>query len=186
MKIETCTSYPDDQLEKYRPDKDVEWKVIISGGWSQDCYHSGHIAYYMAKVGENAWVMDSVARNAELDGVTEEDVEQGRLNDDQIQALWGTTLEAAQAQAYKRIVAVWHDAPRGTDDRVVARTLYAAVKDAGGLIVDDPDDEWDDSFGLAEGPLGRPVPEANDASRISPDDRIVCCFKGCGKQDILE
>lgn len=148
MKIETCTSYPDDLLEPYRPDQGAAWTLVISGGWSQDRYHSGHIAYYLARGGENIWVLDSVARNAELDGVTEEDVEQGRLNDDQIQAMWGMTLEEAQAQVYKRIVAVCHDAPAGMEERVIAHALYAAVGKAGGRVVDEPDDDWDDVYGL--------------------------------------
>jgi len=132
----------------YRPSGSVEWKLVVSGGWSDDRYHSGHIAYYLAKSGDNTWVLESVARNTELDDVTEEDVEQGRLNDDPIQALWRTTLKEAQAQVYKRLVAVYRDAPSDADERIIARMLYSAVKNAGGRIVDDPDDDWDDVFGL--------------------------------------
>jgi hypothetical protein len=148
MNIQTCTSYPDNLLEPYRPAGDVQWDLVISGGWSQDRYHSGHIAYYMAKA-DNVWIMDSVARAAELDGVTEEDIEAGRLNDDQLQSLWGTTLEEAQAVRYKRIVAVCCDAPPEADEHMMAHALYKAVKRAGGRVVDDPDADWDDYYDIS-------------------------------------
>src|SRR5262245_24893992 len=97
MKIETCVSDPDDVLEKYRPRaRRVRWDLVASGYWSEDMYHSGHIAYFLARLGPGRWVLDAVERNTELDSVTEEDVEEGRLNDDQIQAMWGQTLEEAQ------------------------------------------------------------------------------------------
>jgi hypothetical protein len=41
------------------------------------------------------WLMKSVERNADLDDITEEDIEEGALNDDQLQALWGRTLYEA-------------------------------------------------------------------------------------------
>jgi hypothetical protein len=148
MKIEICTSYPDDQLEGYRPKAAVIWELIISGYWSQDRYHSGHIAYYLARTGKTTWVLDSVARSAELDGVTDEDIEQGRLNDDQIQALRGTTLREAQAHVYKRITAACCDAPPDADRRLIGRALYAAVESDGGRVVDEPADDWDDLFGV--------------------------------------
>jgi hypothetical protein len=44
----------------------IFWRRLWSGGWSQDRYHSGHIASYIARVG-SLWILDSVVRNAELD-----------------------------------------------------------------------------------------------------------------------
>ena len=41
------------------------------------------------------WLMMSAERNADLADITEEDIEEGALNDDQLQALWGRTLYEA-------------------------------------------------------------------------------------------
>jgi hypothetical protein len=142
MDIEVCVSTPDDALEKYRPrTKAVRWRLVISGYWDEDVYHSGHIAYYLARVAPGHWVMDAVERNAVLDDVTEEDVEEGRLNDDQVQALWGTTLEEAQARRYQRIVASCTGAPARMSAAKVAAALYDRVCDAGGKAITEPDDE---------------------------------------------
>ena len=142
MDIEVCVSSPDDELEKYRPRTDaVRWRLVVSGYWADDVYHSGHIAYYLTRVAPGHWVMDAVERNAVLDGVTEEDVEQGRLNDDQVQALWGTTLEEAQARRYQRIVASCTGAPARMSAAKVAAALYDRVCDAGGKTITEPDDE---------------------------------------------
>lgn len=153
MRIETCTSYPDDLLEPHRPaSAEIKWTLVISGGWSEDAYHSGHVAYFLAKTENDVWVLDAVARNTELDGLTQEDVDEGRLNDDQIQALWrSTTLEEAQASVYKRIVALCSDASPSADEDLMARALYQAVKSAGGRVVDDPDSDWADVFGVLKG-----------------------------------
>jgi hypothetical protein len=74
-------------LEARRPQHTVEWQMVGSGRWSEDIYHSGHIAYFMANIGPGEWLLESVERNTELDDFTEEDVEEGWLNDDQIQAM---------------------------------------------------------------------------------------------------
>jgi hypothetical protein len=141
MKIETCVSSPDDALEKYRPSASgVHWDLVASGFWSEDMYHCGHIAYFLAQLGPGHWIMDAVERNAELDGVTAEDVEEGRLNDDQIQAMWGKTLEEAQNQIYQRIVAVCTDAPPDITSKEIADILYAHICDAGGKDITEPDD----------------------------------------------
>lgn len=50
-------------------------------------YHSGHVAYYMRETVPGTWVLQAVQRNTELDGVSEEDVEEGMLNDDQSQTI---------------------------------------------------------------------------------------------------
>ena len=70
----------------------TRWELAISGRWSESPYHSGHIAYYVRRIAGGVWLMKSVERNADLDDVTEEDIEEGALNDDQLQALWGRTL----------------------------------------------------------------------------------------------
>ena len=121
MRILTCVGYSDDELEKYRPTTNADsWELAISGYWSDDPYHSGYIAYYVRKTSTNTWLMNSIERNAELDDVTEDDIEQGHLNDDQIQAMWGKTLEEAQSQSYEKIVAVWLDAPDGLSSKEAA------------------------------------------------------------------
>jgi hypothetical protein len=71
----------------------------------------------------NIWIMEAVERNTCLDDVTEEDVEDGRLNDDQIQALWNMTLEEAQRQQFCRIVAVCE----GGDDASAKAAMLKAL-----------------------------------------------------------
>ncbi len=92
----------------------TRWELAISGRWSESPYHSGHIAYYVRRIAGGVWLMKSVERNADLDDITEEDIEEGALNDDQLQALWGRTLEEAQNEEFVEIVAAWLDAPRKT------------------------------------------------------------------------
>jgi hypothetical protein len=84
--------------------------------------------------------MEARERNAILDDVTEEDVEEGRLNDDQIQAMWGQTLEEAQNEEYRHILA-WTDGV-GPDVTAaeMAAVLYRAVCDGGGNEINEPDD----------------------------------------------
>ena len=140
MKIETCTSIPDDLLEKYRPaDTSVQWELVISGLWESYPYQRGHIAYFLAKTKDGAWILDAVERNAELDGVTEEDVEEGNLNADQLQAMWGMTLEEAQNIEYRRIVAICLDAPEDFLSEDMAPLLLEAVSNAGGKTVSESD-----------------------------------------------
>ena len=139
--IKTCTTSPDNRLESYRPKEEpsVRWTRIISGRWEEDRYHSAYIAYDVAKIDEGTWVLDGVERNAELDGLTEEDVEEGRVNDDQLQAMWGMTLAEAQDQEYKRIVAVAIGVPRGAKAADVGKRLYDAVCAAGGKAISEAD-----------------------------------------------
>jgi hypothetical protein len=140
MRILSYVGYPDAALEKYRPTTDEgSWELVIAGYWSQSPYHSGHIAYFVQKTSPSTWVLNGVERSAELDDVTENDIEEGRLNDDQIQAMWGMTLEEAQNQIYEQIVAVALDAPEGLSSEEAASQLYTAVREAGGKIVDEPD-----------------------------------------------
>jgi hypothetical protein len=119
----------DDVLERYRPTPEPQdWDLVASGFWSEDMYHSGHIAYFITRVNDQTWVLDGVERNAELDGITEEDVEEGRLNDDQLQAIWGMSLEEAQSQEYRRIVVVIEDAPHDMKIKEAAALMYAEIR----------------------------------------------------------
>ena len=117
------------------------WELAISGRWSESPYHSGHIAYYVRRIKGGVWLMKSVERNADLDDVTEEDIEEGALNDDQLQALWGRTLEEAQNEEFVEIVAAWLDAPRKTVTIDAAKTLYEALRTHDAIMVSEPDDD---------------------------------------------
>lgn len=128
-------------LEAQRPAHPVEWQLVASGMWSEDTYHSGHIAYFIANIRPGEWLMEGVERNAQLDDVTEEDVEEGRLNDDQIQAMWGMTLEEAQDVEYRQIVAACTGASPDATAREIAEALYEAVCEDGGKEITEVDDD---------------------------------------------
>ena len=119
----------------------TRWELAISGRWSESPYHSGHIAYYVRRIAGGVWLMKSVERNADLDHVTEEDIEEGALNDDQLQALWGRTLEEAQNEEFVELVAAWLDAPRKTLTIDAAKTLYEALRTHDAIMVSEPDDD---------------------------------------------
>ena len=141
MRLRISVSELEDSLESHRPrDKDVHWELITSGFWREDLHHSGHIAYYLARVNPGYWVVNALERNAELDSVTEEDVEEGKLNDDQIQAMGHMTLQEAQEQVYERIVAICQEAPLQSSSKDMAKLLYSKLCAAGGKKVTDPDD----------------------------------------------
>jgi len=127
-------------LDALRPAASIQWEFAASGFWCEDTYHSGHIAYYIANPEQGSWCLEARERNAILDDVTEEDVEEGRLNDDQIQAMWGQTLEEAQNEEYRHIVA-WADgvAPDVTAAEMAA-VLYRAVCEGGGNEINEPDE----------------------------------------------
>ena len=127
-------------LQSLRPRHKLEWHLVVSGHWSEDRFHSGHIAYYLAKAGPGDWILEGVERNTSLDDVTQEDVDAGRLNDDQIQALWGTTLEAAQNAEYREIVAACTAADVTITAHEIAVALYKAACKSGAKEVTDPDD----------------------------------------------
>ena len=119
----------------------TRWELAISGRWSESPYHSGHIAYYVRRIAGGVWLMKSVERNADLDDVTEEDIEEGALNDDQLQALWGRTLEEAQNEEFVELVAAWLDAPRKTVTIDAAKTLYEALRTHDAIMVSEPDED---------------------------------------------
>jgi len=141
MKILTSLNADsDDVLEKYRPKGGSHhWELVASGFWSEGMYHSGHIAYFLTRPKESVWVLDGVEQNAALDGITQKDVEEGLLNDDQLQAMWGMSLEEAQNQEYRRIVVVIEDAPKDMEAKDAAELMYAEVRKNDGKIIDEPD-----------------------------------------------
>lgn len=127
-------------LESLRPLDPPDWQLVASGGWSQDIYHSGRVAYYIANIGPGQWLLDRVERNDLLDGVTEEDVEEGRLNDDQYQAMWGMTLEEAQECEYRQICAACLSAGDQFSAQEMAFMLYCAMCQSEGIGINEPDD----------------------------------------------
>lgn len=139
MKI-TIDSKESGSLEKRRPAGKVKWQLVVKVDWSESPYHSGHIAYYIAKTSPTEWMLDSVQRNACLDHVTQEDVDEGALNDDQIQAMWGQDLEDAQAVEFRQIVAVCSEAEVNAQAKDIAVILYGRVCEAAGRSAIDDED----------------------------------------------
>ena len=139
MKI-TIYSKESGSLEKRRPAGKVKWQLVVKVDWSESPYHSGHIAYYIAKTSPTEWMLDSVQRNACLDHVTQEDVDEGALNDDQIQAMWGQDLEDAQAAEFRQIVAVCSEAEVNAQAKDIAVILYGRVCEAAGRSAIDDED----------------------------------------------
>lgn len=123
------------RLERLRPSGQPEWLFVASGYWSASPMHSGYIEYFLAKSGIGEWLLDGVVRNGCLDDLSQEDVDAGGLDDHQLQALWGTTLERAQAQESREIVAHVRDVPEHTAPELVATLLYDAVVAAGGRLI---------------------------------------------------
>lgn len=131
---------PGHKLQDCRPGAETRWHLIASGIWEEDRYHSGHIAYFLANAGPGAWVVEAVERNASLDDVTEEDVEEGCLNDDQIQAMWGMTLEEAQSQEHRFIAAYVEGVDPSLTAADMAAVIYPVVCEATGKEISEPDD----------------------------------------------
>ena len=84
--------------------------------------------------------MEGVQRNAMLDGLTQEDIDEGNLDDDQIQALLGTTLKEAQSAKYSEIVAVMLVAPSDIPTEKAADLMYNELIDAGGKVIEEVED----------------------------------------------
>jgi len=126
-------------LEMMRPDSATKWQLVASGFWSEDVYHSGHVAYYIANLKPGSWIMEECRRNTILDDVTDEDVEEGRLNDDQIQAMWGQTLDEAKNAEYRSVVALAEDVDPDCTASEIATVLYGEVCRKGGYQITEPD-----------------------------------------------
>jgi hypothetical protein len=127
-------------LELMRPESSTQWQFVASGFWSEDIYHSGHVAYYIANLKPGSWIMELRKRNTILDDITEEDVEHGRLNDDQIQAMWGQTLDEAKNAEYRSIAALAEDIDPDCTADEIAPILYEEVCRKGGYQITEPDD----------------------------------------------
>ena len=139
--IKICVDQPDDKLEVYRSDDlEIDWSYLVEGYWGEDTYHNGFICYTAAKTSNGTWLLDATQRNASLDDLTQEDIDEGEfINDDQAQAIHDFGgLEAAQRHTYSRIAAVGLGMPDGPYN---AEKLYKAVVEGGGKeIIDfDPD-----------------------------------------------
>lgn len=104
-----------------------DWHLVIAGHWEQGPYHSGYVEYHLARLGPSDWLMQCVHRPGMLDGVTEDDVDEGLLDDDQAQAVWGFTLEDAQAKEHSEVVAVCTDADPSASEVDIATAMYDAV-----------------------------------------------------------
>lgn len=102
-------------------------------------YYGGHIAYYVEKLDSGFWILDSLYKRAELDGVTQEDIDQELLNDDQWQAIDGMTFEEAQNEVYWQIVAIFTDAPNNAIIEYTSAALYEEVCRAGSPRITEPD-----------------------------------------------
>jgi hypothetical protein len=139
--ITTHMIEPGENLEEYRPgNPDQHWDLVASGFWGEDMYHSGHIAYFITRNDDGIWVMDGVERNAELDDVTQEDVDNCALNDDQRQALHGyESLDAAKNAVYRRIVAIIKNAPDNLTAPFAAVHLYRMLERYSGKIIVESD-----------------------------------------------
>jgi hypothetical protein len=133
MIIQTAKICPPDYLEQFRPpDPSQKWELVCGGTWSESPYHSGYSDYYITKDDrDGTWLIERVNRNGELDGVTQEEIDNGELNDDQIEALAGITLEEAQSIEIREIIAICSGAPDNATVEDMADVLYGAICDAG-------------------------------------------------------
>ena len=118
----------------------IDWTFVVSGYWQEGRYHSGHVAYFIANPEPGRWVMEARERRAVLDGLDQEDIDSGFLNDDQIQALWGTTLEEASRAELRSVVAVCDVDDTACTINEMALMLYRAVCESGGKTITEPDD----------------------------------------------
>ncbi len=125
-------------LEHYRPAIDPNsWELVVEGNWSQSMYHGGFFSYSIARTAEGYWALNQCERNGCLDGVTEEDVENGDLNDDQREAIWHSSLEEAQNERFDLICAVWLDPPAELSAEDAGRRLYKEYVRRGGMRVEE-------------------------------------------------
>jgi hypothetical protein len=125
------------RLEKYRPKaiggEAPEWTSVVEGFGSQSIYHSGYCANFVSLSKEGYWLLDQCSRNGCLDGETKEDVEEGLLNDDQLQAIHDFgSLKKAQKREYNMICAVWLDPPEAQSAEDAGRQLYEEFVEQGG------------------------------------------------------
>jgi len=136
------SSDEDKQLEKYRPKPKTgvvpRWTTVVEGFWSESMYHSGYYDYSVCQSKEGYWLLNQCSRNGCLDGVTQEDVDEGALNDDQLQAIHDFgSLKKAQKWEFNMICAVWLDPPEGLSAEDAGRRLYKKFVARGGTRVEE-------------------------------------------------
>lgn len=132
----------DRQLEKYRPKAKAgatpNWTPVVEGFWSQSMYHSGYYDYSVCQSKEGYWLLNQCSRNGCLDGITKEDVKEGALNDDQLQAIHDFgSLKKAQKWEFNMICAVWLDPPEGLSAEDAGRQQYEEFVEHGGTEVEE-------------------------------------------------
>lgn len=127
-------------LERSRPAEPLEWQYVTSGYWRQGANHSGHIEYQLCQSAPGQWMLESIERNTGLDGVTEEEVEEGSLNDDQLQAMWGLTLDEAQEHEFRQIVAIADEVPEPVQRDELIGPMFEALRRSGGKMISEPDE----------------------------------------------
>lgn len=113
-------------LEHACPVGEVDWLFVASGYWSQDVYHGGHIAYYLAKTAPDTWVLQSVESDPDSEELEVDDVEQASSN--------------GNAASSQRIVAVCRGAPLNATPEKIAAELYMRVCRAQRFSIEDRDD----------------------------------------------
>lgn len=129
MGLITVINQYDTSLDGYRERIDErKWTLALRGYWDEGRYHGGYISYYIQIVAPGEWVMKSSECHDILHFLTEEDVLEGRLNDDQAQLLCGYgSLEEAQNAEREVFVAALTNAPADMTEKEAARILYAAA-----------------------------------------------------------
>lgn len=138
--------YDSGYLDEYSiKNRNNNHRFVLSGHWHESPYHSGYISYYIDKNEDGVWILEGVSRDNSLDDVTDEDVENGNLNDDQIQAMWNyETLEEAKEAAaaeYSSVIVILKNAPSGLAEVRIAEILYAEVIRNSGKVIMDVDKE---------------------------------------------
>lgn len=139
----------DKPLEKYRPrakgGESPKWTLVAEGFWSSSPYHSGYHAYSVCQSKKGCWVLNQCKRNGCLDHVTEEDVKECALTDDQSQAIHSFgSLKKAQKWKFNMICAVWLDPPEGLTAKDAGRQLYREFVEQGGTRIEDWFDEYEE------------------------------------------
>ena len=120
---------------------DVEvHELVVEGFWSQTMHHGGYISYWLCSSGET-WILEAVERHGELDGITEEDIEEGSLNDDQIEALAGNSLEEAQNETWEYVAAVGRGFDPSTPHQKIADRLYSSLGEGSFKLVSEREDD---------------------------------------------
>ena len=115
--------------------------LVVEGYWAQGMYHGGFISYWLYNKGDT-WILESLESNRELDGLTQEDIDEGSLSDDQIEALADMTLEEAQAERWECVVAVGKNTDPSWSPARVAALLYGSLDGAAHKLVSEREDDY--------------------------------------------